>query len=199
MGVVIALILAFVGYRQYYVVHAPSDLELLSKDVVTSEEFGISFTYPTGEEGLTLIEPPAGDSGVKKAYLLIPTPEYKQFTASTDTKEAPAAISVLVYMLDDEVEETGTTTERESRITRLQNWAIDNNTLTSFNQAKATPDIIELDGVKALHYKADGLYQQDIYLASYRGMVYMLAGAYNEETDLTYRAFQELVKTVSFD
>ncbi|MEN9920484.1 MAG: hypothetical protein RL538_377 [Candidatus Parcubacteria bacterium] len=200
MGVVIAIILAFVGYSQYYVVRAPSDLEMLSKETVVSEEFGISFAYPTGEEGFTLVEPPAGDDKVKKSYLLFTTPGYRDFSNSTEPREAPAGISVLVYMLDEaDAQATGTSTERESRIARLQNWAMDNDTLTSFSFAKATPDIIELDGVKALHYKADGLYQQDIYLASYKGRVYMLTGSYNEESDLTYRAFQDLIMTVAFD
>ena len=85
------------------------------------------------------------------------------------------------------------------RVTRLQNWAIDNDILTSFTKAKATPDIIELDGTKALHYQADGLYQQDIYLVSYKNRAYMFVGQYDAPSDITKTAFDELIGTVTFE
>jgi hypothetical protein len=136
---------------------------------------------------------------MKKTYLLIADSDYKDYAAATEPREAPASISVFILALEEAASSTASTTERGSRITRLQNWAMDNKSLTSFHLTKTTPDIIEIDGVKALHYKADGLYQQDIYLASYKGMVYMFTAQYDKETDLTYKAFQEIMKSVSFD
>jgi hypothetical protein len=197
IGVVIAIILAFVGYRQFAGAPTVQDLAA-NQQTVTNEEFGISFAYPGGEEGLALVQPPATDI-IKKSYILMPIDEYADFQKSTEAREAPASISVLVFMLEDEAAPAGTSTERESRIARLQNWAMDNDALTSFSLAKATPDIIEIDGVKALHYQADGLYQQDIYLASYKGRVYMFAAQYNEQSDLTFAAFPNLISSVSFD
>lgn len=199
VGVVVALILAFVGYRQF--VGAPSTQDLLAQQqTVTNEEFGLSFKYPGGEDGFSLVEPPA-NGGIKKAYILMPTDDYADFQNATEAGETPASISMLVFMLDEEgeVPSTGTSTERESRIARLQTWAMDNNTLTSFNMAKATPDIVEIDGVKALHYQADGLYQQDIYLASYRSRVYMFTAQYDRPDDITVTSFPSLIESISFD
>lgn len=200
-GILIAIIVAFVGYKQFAGAPTPQDLGA-EKQTVTNEEYGLSFAYLVGEAGFSLVEPPVSE-GIKKSYILIPTPEYADFQNSTEARETPASISVLVLLLEEEdtkVEtEAGTTTERESRITRLQNWAMDNNILTSFNVAKATPDIIEIDGVKALHYQADGLYQQDIYLASYKNRVYMFTAQYNELDDITIASFPALIESISFD
>lgn len=198
-GILVALILAFVGYRQFASTPTPEDLALVAHQTATSKEVGLSFSYPDGEEGFTLVEPPA-TGGIKKSYILIPTSEYREFEKATGAGETPASISVLVFMLDDEADaEKASTTEQLSRIARLQNWAMDNNTLTSFNLSKATPDIVEIDGVTALHYQADGLYQQDIYLASYKNRVYMFAAQYDTMDDMTITAFPDLVASVSFD
>lgn len=201
VGVAIALILGFVSYHQFAGAPTTEDMAVEQK-TVTSEEVGLSFNYPDGEAGFSLLEPPATGS-IKKSYILIPTPEYAAFQNATEAGETPASISVLVFALEEksEAEEasTGTSTERESRIARLQNWAMDNNILTSFNTAKATPDIIEIDGVKALHYQADGLYQQDIYLASYKNRVYMFVSQYDAQDDLTIASFPALISSVSFD
>jgi hypothetical protein len=128
---------------------------------------------------------------------MIPTEEYAAFQSAEAGGETPASINVFVFTLEDVEVPEGT--EKPERITRLQNWAADNTALTSFSQALNTPDIVEIDGLKALHYRADGLYQQDVYLASYRGLVYMFVGQFNEETDLTYTAFQSLIASVSFN
>lgn len=184
----------------YQRVMAPTELpsfDVTQNQVVTNAEVGISFTYPGGEEGLSIIEPPVEENGMIEAYILMPTTDFRDLQNNTEAGEAPASISVFVFELDDT--EGTTTVERPDRITRLQNWAIDNTTLTSFSTPKATPEIIEIDGLKAFHYQAEGVYQQDIYLATYRGLVYMLAGQYNEESDVTYRAFQELIASVSFN
>lgn len=198
VGIVVALIVAFVGYRQF--ADKSAEQAPQTQQTVTSEEFGLSFKYVDGENGFALIEPPASGD-IKKSYILMPTPEYAAFQNATEPGETPASISVLVFMLEDEPEEpeTGTSSERESRIARLQNWAMDNSILTSYNVAKATPDIVEIDGVKALHYQADGLYQQDIYLASYRSRIYMFVAQYDGADDLTITSFPGLIESISFD
>ena len=104
-------------------------------------------------------------------------------------------MNIFIFALD----EKATTTEDVSRITELQNWASDNSIVTAIKLAKKTPDVVDLDGVKALHYQADGLYQQDIYLLSYKARVYMFVGQYDKDMDYTYTAFQSLMKTVTLD
>ena len=194
--------IAAVFLAGYFYMKNQMDISEVPVEKVTSEEYGVSFSYPAGPEGFALIEPPTADKGVLKSYLMIRSKEYDTFKATTDAKETPATMSVLVFPFDDEnassTETRGTTTEKESRITRLQNWAIDNEVITSFSNAKNTPEVIEIDGLKALHYQTKGEYKQDIYLVSYQNRVYMFVSQYKKESDPTYVAFQALVKTISF-
>jgi hypothetical protein len=196
-GILVAASLLFVAFELYAVYKTKSETPLPSgRETVTNKDYGFSFAYPKGDGGFTMVEPNGEDKGIKKAYLMLPAEEFAQYQKSSNVGDAPAAMSVFVFSFD-----TGTTTDSKdtSRITELQNWAKDNSTLTSMKQAKGTPDVVDLDGIKALHYTADGLYQQDIYLLSYRGYVYMFAGQYNKTTDKTYTAFQDLIHSVSFE
>ncbi|MEY2665203.1 MAG: hypothetical protein RLZZ480_308 [Candidatus Parcubacteria bacterium] len=188
--------IAILGYYQYQ--KRASDLTDVARETITNKDLALSFRYPAGERAFSVIESSSPEEKLLKGYVLVPTKEYDEYTKSTEAREGPISISVLVYQLD-EAPETGTSGEQLDRVTRLQNWAIDNNTLTSFKVAKNPPEIVEIDGVKAFHYQADGLYQQDIYIASYKRRVYMFASSYNSELDITKTSFEELIKSVAFD
>ncbi|HEY0964423.1 MAG TPA: hypothetical protein VGE31_01365 [Candidatus Paceibacterota bacterium] len=204
---ILALVAGYFWYR-----YSTDENRMITTDTerVINEEHSLSFSYPVGDESLTLIEPPVEGQDFKKAYLLIPSEEYAAFQQNTEGGEAPAAISVFIFDLPPAASSTpvvvtstasgtGSTTDPSSRRSRLEAWAKENNALTSFNLAKAAPEEIEVDGVDMLRYKADGLYQQDIYLGSYRGNVYLFIAQFNADTDLTYRALQQMIASVSFD
>ena len=193
--VIIGLLLA--GYFWYKAHPNPNTTVPTSTEMVTSKDFKISFSYPVGDNGLSLIEPPNQNQKFLKAYIMMPAASYESFVKNKMTGEAPASVSVFIFKLDDVI--ASSTAEEPNRITRLQNWATDNNTFSSFSLAKNTPDIFDIDGVNALHYRADGLYQQDIYLASYHGYVYMFVGQYDAETDITFTALQQLISSVVFE
>lgn len=173
---------------------------------VNNEDFGLSFSYQGGPDGFTLVEPPAGQVGILKAYLLLPAKAYDEYKTREIAGEAPAGMNMFIFNL----EATGATStaadtntassvEEKNRTTRLQEWATTNSAITSYGAAKSAPETIKIDGLPMLHYKADGLYQQDIYLGSYKNKAYMFVGQYNAETDQTYTSFQTLMQTVSFD
>ena len=183
----------------------------ITKETVIAEEYALTFSYPVGENGLTLIEPPIEGQPFKKAYLLIPDGEYEAFSQNPEASEAPAAVSVFIFDIPPAASSTpaaapattasptSTTTDPNSRMARLETWARENSAITSFNFAKSAPETIEVDGVKFLHYKADGPYQQDVYMASYKRQAYLFIGQYNAETDRTYTALQEIIASISFD
>lgn len=195
--VIAALAVAVLAGAWYQISQYLKEQVPTTTEKVHNEAVGLGFSYQAGEAGLALFEPPLSGN-LLSAYLLMPQSDFEDYQAAdTEGREAPASIGVFVYALD-----AATTTEsgeRLDRITRLQNWAMDNSTLTSFNQAKNTPDIVEIDGAKALHYQADGLYQQDIYLVSYKNRVYMFVGQYNDVKDMTYTSFAPFMETVAFD
>ena len=177
-----------------------------STQKVADKDFGLSFSYKGGKNGFTLVEPPASQVGILKAYLLLPSKAYEEYKTKEIAGEAPAGMNIFVFTMDenkatttDSAVDSASTTTRVDRLARLKEWAITNTTITSYTSAKAAPETVEIDGLKMLRYQADGLYQQDIYLGSYKNRAYMFVGQYNEESDQTFTAFQELMSTVSFD
>lgn len=173
----------------------------VAQETIDRPDLGLSFSYPSGEEAFSMVESVATTTGnVLQAFVMMPSQEYFEFQANDKARETPPAMSVFVFK-DDSATSTmmGTTTVRFDRSERLRSWATTNTAFTSFTRPLAAPEVTEIDGVEALHYRADGLYQQDIYLASYQGRIYMFFAQFNSETDLTYTTFQDLIASVSFN
>ena len=199
IGVVLIILTVGVGY-QLYGKKEQSGPTGEGVQKVWNEPYAISFSYEGGDDAFTLIEPPENQAGILKSYILMPTAAYNEYKNSEDAREAPASMNVFILKLDEVGNtENGTTTERADRMTRLKDWAVRFDGLTQYSQKKAEPEEVEIDGLKALKYQADGLYQQTIYLATYKSYVYMFVSQYNEQSDVTYTAFEGLLNSVSFD
>lgn len=165
------------------------------QDRIERPDLGLSFAYQGGENGLSLIEPPAvPGQELLQAFILFPTSEYIEFQQAEEGREAPAGITIFVYE-EPEPEESIELSRQE----RLEAWATERSGLTSYTRAISGVETVDLDGLNALFYQADGLYRQDIYLASYRGRIYVFIGQYNETDDFAHTTFKELMSTVTFD
>lgn len=202
IAAVILVAIALVAYQVVQTRKNNQSAEAALEQKVQNDELGVSFSYTGGENGFTLVEPPAEQVGILKAYLLLPVKAYEEYKAREVPGEAPAGMNIFVFTMADNATtstDSASTGAKVDRLTRLQEWATTNTTITSYTAAKAAPETVEIDGLKMLHYKADGLYQQDIYLASYKNRAYMFVGQYNEEKDQTFTAFQALMQTVSFN
>lgn len=189
------------GVYFYFSHEATAPTTEATTTTIERPELDFSFQYPTGSQGLVLVEPPTTENtAMRGAFILMPEIDYAAYQAG-DTTESPASMSIFVFAEadSDQVEENVADTERPGRITRLQTWAAENENLTSFSRAKATPEVVDLDGLSALKYEADGLYQQQIYLAGYKGNIYMFVGQYNDPADAIYEQFKTLMTTVSFN
>ena len=206
IAAVLLLVTAVVVYQMVQTKNTNEAADAALQKEVNNDDLGLAFSYKSGPDGFTLVEPPAEQKGILKAYLLLPTKAYEEYKTREVPGEAPAGMNVFVFTHEEEPAEPiavttdgASTTPPADRMTRLQEWATTNTTITSFTSAKAAPETVEVDGLKMLKYKADGLYQQEIYLASYKNQIYMFVGQYNEETDMTYTEFQNLMGTVSFN
>ena len=199
IGVVLLIITAVVGY-QLFKSYAPEGAPEGVLKTITDETYGISFSVPEGEEAFTIVEPPANQAGIQKSYVMLPTKAYNEYKNSENISEAPAGMNVFILTLEEERNtENATTAERADRMTRLKDWAMRFDGLTQYSQKKAEPEEVEIDGLKTLTYQVDGLYQQTIYLATYKNNVYMFVSQYNEESDMTKTAFDALLQSVSFE
>lgn len=161
--------------------------------LVDNDQYAIGFNYLAGEEGYELIQSNTQDDFLQ-SYVLVDKAELAEYQENQE-ETAPPTISVFIFQLPEEE----STEEGSGRITRLQNWAQANAGITSFDQIYGTPEIVEIDGVKGLEYFTDGLYQQTIFLVSYRGYVYMFVGQFDRPTDLIKQDFEALMETVRFE
>lgn len=166
----------------------------IGQERIVRPDLGISFAYPGGETGLSLIEPPTiPDQELLQAFILFPTADYIEFQQAEEGREAPAGITLFVYTAPE------TENSELSRMERLAAWATERANVTSFTSPAGEVETVEIDGLDTLHYQADGLYRQDIYLASYQGRIFMFVGQHHEANDAVHTAFQELMETVSFE
>ncbi len=199
IGAALVVLTAVVGYV-FYTQNTTQTGAGGTERTVVDDTYGISFSFPEGEDAFTLIEPPVNQAGIQKSYILLPTKAYIDYQQSDNIAEAPAGINVFILTMEEEGNiENATTAERADRMTRLKDWAMRFDGLTQYSQKKAEPEEIEIDGLKTLKYQTEGLYQQTIYLATYKDNVYMLVGQYTEQSDITYTTFEQLLKTISFN
>lgn len=193
--VVIVGIAGYVVYGQY----AKDQMVVaVAKERIERPEISLAFSYPSGEDAFSMVESAATSSTMLQAFVMMPTKEYFDLQESEEARETPPAMSVFVFA-DSGATTSATSGESLSRVVRLQNWATENTSFTSYVSATTPPEMVEIDGVNAIHYRADGLYQQDIYLASYQSRIYMFVAQFNEPTDLTFTTFQELIASVTFE
>ena len=190
IGGVVVLLLLVVGFFVFQQFQNDRTVAVTVNQLIDRPDLEFGFSYPSGEAGLSLVEPPAGEGNLLGAFLLFPTDSYIEYQ-NEEGAETPASISIFVFAEDDSDSESG-------RITRLQNWASDNSALTKYDLALNTPDIVEVDGVKAIRYDAEGVYPQTIYLASYTGRIYMFVGQFEEDGDYLDTTFGEVISAVTF-
>ncbi len=199
IGAILLIVTVVVGY-QLYKSYSPDGTPAGVAKTITDDAYGVSFTVSEGEDAFTVVEPPANQAGIQKSYIMLPTKAYNEYKNSESISEAPASMNVFILTLEEEGNtENATTAERADRVTRLKDWAMRFDGLTQYSKKKAEPEEVEIDGLKALKYQADGLYQQTIYIATYKNNVYMFVSQYNEESDITKTAFDALLASVSFN
>lgn len=167
---------------------------------VSPEDLDIAFRYQSGNEGYTLIEPPLeGVAGgmLIDAFILMERTAYQTYQDAEPGTTAPPGINLFVFAAP-EVETATSTSERPDRMTRLRQWASENDQLSSRSLAVGEPTEVEVDGLPMLHYTAEGTYTQDLYLGLYRDRVYLIVGQYESADDPIYTDFAEFIAGISF-
>lgn len=191
-GLVVVGLIALLIFKPWSANDADRAVEMKT---VTNQTYSLNFEYPAGVDGYELIESGSQDEFLH-SYVLIDADVLASFQEAEFT-DTPPTMSIFVFTLPEESESEGV--ESAGRITRLQNWAQENAGLTAYNLMYGTPDIVEIDGLKALSYLTDGLYQQEVFLASYRGHIYMFVGQYDRPTDAIKKDFERLIASITFE
>lgn len=198
---VLLVVLVLAGFLVYTQIVKPElDNRTITAVVPTeivNEELGVGFVYPSGEQGFALIEPPvpAGVAdGLQKVYLIMSTEDYIEYQ-QIDATDTPPSVSVFVFSMPEALPGS----EGADRLAKLEIWAEVYSKYSSYGLRTAEPEVVEMDGVKVLRYATDGAYKQHVYLAFYKGNVYMFTGQYKLESDRIHEMFTDLIASVTFD
>jgi len=153
-----------------------------------NDDLGIRFEYRVDPNGYVLIDQRDNyrgydNSALVEAVSLFDKKEYAELLASTEPREGPPSITVLVF-------------DNPSRHEPLE-W-VEANRLFS-NIALATSEIktIQFSGNTAVRYTADGLYTNDIIVAENNGRIYLISGSYSEEDSPIRRDFINMLQYFS--
>ncbi len=164
--------------------------------LINYPEMSFTFTYPSGEEGYTMIEPPLPPStadGLEKVFILMATQEYITFQ-STSTEDMTTPPTVTIFVVNPPEDDT-----EGDRMTKLQAWAKQNPQYSSFLSQTTLPEVVEIDGVQSVTYGTAGSYKQKVYLMQYDKKNYVFVGQYEEEGDSITQMFNDLISSVTFD
>jgi hypothetical protein len=155
----------------------------------TNSEVRLSFDYRTKPDGYVLLDlvfdaiPDMEDPGYMVGYQLMLQDEYAELQASTEPREGPPNIAVLVF-------------ENPRNLTASQ-WVDAYPVFSNISLARGevNRDAV-LAGANAVRYLSDGLYVNDMVVAASGGFIYMFVGSYLTEDSLIRRDFQPLLDSV---
>lgn len=199
IGALALIVLGYFGITKYQREAIPAR----TTEVVERAAYNFNFTYTGGEDGYSFVEPPLTDAvkaqGIEAVYILMNAHEYTAYQALPEGGEAPKSMTVFVLKKEEESTTTAATNTPDiDKETRIKQWAEKNSSLSAYNLAQGTPDIVEVDGVKLLHYRADGLYPQETYITYYRGHYLLFVGQYDGEGDVMKSDFEALIQSLTF-
>ncbi len=198
-SIILLLTVGFIVYSKVIKVYLDDrTISAVVPTTIENQTLDFAFTYPSGEAGYTVIEPPVSTTtsdGIQKIYLILNTAEYITFQSTTTGGKAPPLISVFVVTLPEISDDA----ETPSRVTILRNWAEQTPRLSSFASRTNEPEEVEIDGVKALRYRTEGSYKQEVYLAYHHGRAYIFTGQFTEDTDTIRTTFTDLISSLAFN
>lgn len=152
---------------------------------VVNETIGYQFSYPIGPDGYIEVE--TGEVTHEDflfGHTLFNRAEYEEFQAATEPREGPPAMHVRVYDNPNNLSATL--------------WAEDYPQESNIELALTTPAEAVVGGANAVSYLTDGLFPINTYVVAHGGYMFVLLGAYPDETAAIYQDFSALVESLTF-
>ena len=203
--IIVLLVVMALGFG-FYFFGPQADNRTVAVNVIEkieNKDLNFSFSYESGETALSSMETlmdQSGDSSLLKMYVLMESKSLDEFNKAKEEgegREAPPSISVLVFDKASSSESQIATSS--TSFDKIKQWAENNSRFTSINLAQGTVEETKVDGASAIHYKADGLYPQDVYVVKYGKKMYLFVGQYLEEGDYMQTSYKKLMETVLFE
>lgn len=152
----------------------------------SDERLGVTFKYPSGENGYTLVDTSeqASNGQSMKFVSLYNTKEWEEYQNSTEGREGPRGISMMVVSAND--------------VVSPKEW-VETNSLSNYQLEGAGIGDETLDGIQAYRYRYDGLYGSTAVAALKGPNAYVFSVTYiDPSTDQIVKDFEQILKTVTF-
>ena len=193
--IVIILVTFFVGglyaLNSYIYNEKQADNDTVEEDGMVWEQYenrdlGLFFQYRTAPDGYVLIpqSTTSADPISLANMVLVNKSEHEELLATEVPREGPPAISFQIF-------------SNPAKLTPLE-WVKANPTLSNVDLARTAIEEKEFNGVPAVRYTTDGLYQNDTILASNNGNIYLITGSYDNSDSVVRQDFLEMLQYISF-
>ncbi len=173
-------------------------VEVVVQERVTSLEIPMAFSFPSGAQALTLIQPPvstSSENGLKKVYLLLDSQAYLEFSQTENVSDVPPP-TISIFAFANNIPDTE---ENLSRVEKLTAWVQKNPQYSSWSLLSSESERTEVDGATALRYQTKSTYSQDVYVVSYKKDIYVFTGQFEEQGDKIQSIFADIMSSVSLD
>lgn len=178
IGIVILIILIAGGW--YIFSNRPIDTE-----TAQVQENTYSFVYHDDEYvRVPVIESDVPGNTFASGYMIFDRVEYEAFLNSTEPREGPPAISVMVYNNPN-----GYTSEE---------WVMRETLLSNYQQGQVL-NSITVDGVEGVRYVTDGLYMSNNVVFESDGRIYVISGSYIETNSAIVDEFNFIVENFEIE
>jgi len=147
-----------------------------------SKEGGFSIDYRISPDGYISV-PQRTDSPSPIITLLYKETDYKELMESTEPREGPPGIAILVFP---------NVTEKS-----IQEW-IGNHNESNYQLIIGKEEIKKIGTIEVVRYNIDGLYQSHTLAALNNNSAILIFGAYLEKGDSYEKDFKSFVQTLTF-
>ncbi len=147
-----------------------------------NDDLGLRFEYRITPEGYLLVEQDelqVPSDTLIEYVSLFDRKEYAALLESTEAREGPPAISILVFENPDAL------TARE--------WIEAERILSNIQLVQGDIRTYTISGVDAIRYTTDGLYTNDTIVAENNGRIYMISGSYAQEDSSIREDFLDML------
>lgn len=152
----------------------------------TNPALSIRFEYRVEPDGYILIdqqEENVPDTSLVDYVSLFDTSEYLELVVSSEPREAPPGISILVF-------------ENSNDETALE-WIAAHDIVSNASLALTEPVETLVSGESAIRYTTDGLYTTDNIVVAHNGNIYLFTGGYTSEEAVIRDDFEDIINSVS--
>jgi hypothetical protein len=149
------------------------------------EDYGISFKYPGGARGYTVIEPVVTpEMGPEKIIVLMKSRDVELQKSGRLGGEYPPAINIRVFKNPNQQNPAA--------------WATENPEYANTDLMLNAMSSMTLGGKPAVRYRADGLYAADYLVIPNGNYMYLISGDFIDENSSIKGDFERLINSIQF-